>query len=257
MLGSGSRGNAVLVDDGVDAVMLDAGFGPRSVARRARALGVPLVRLRALVLTHEHGDHARGAAALALRFGVPIAATEGTWRALRPAPTAGTRWIPLARSGATEVGGLRIRTAPTAHDAAEPVALAVDGVGGGTVALAHDLGHVGPPVAGLLAGAACVILEANHDEGLLRWGPYPPAVQARITSAAGHLSNRCSAAALTGLCHPGLRAVVLAHLSIHCNTPAHARGAAAAALARAGFQGDLHVAAQRAPLGPIVLGSVS
>lgn len=257
VLGSGSRGNAVLVDDGVDAVLLDAGFGPRTIVRRARMLGLPLVRLRAVVLTHEHRDHVRGAAAVAARFAVPIAATAGTWRCLRPAPPARTRWIPLPSSGATAVGGLRIRTAPLAHDAVEPVALAVEGRGGETVALAHDLGHVGTGVAAMLERAGCLILEANHDEGLLSESSYPQAVQQRIASSDGHLSNRSAAAALSALCHRGLSAVVLAHLSARCNTPARARGVATAALARAGFQGTLHVAEQRVPLGPIVVGSTS
>jgi phosphoribosyl 1,2-cyclic phosphodiesterase len=97
------------------------------------------------------------------------------------------------------------------------------------------------------------VLEANHDEVQLRTSDYPPVVQRRIAGSAGHLSNRAAAELLADLHHPGLLAVVLAHLSEHCNTAAEARAAVAPALRRAGFRGALHVADQDKPLAPILV----
>jgi phosphoribosyl 1,2-cyclic phosphodiesterase len=96
-------------------------------------------------------------------------------------------------------------------------------------------------------------LEANHDEFQLRTSDYPPVVQRRIAGSTGHLSNRAAAELLAELHHPGLRAVVLAHLSEHCNTAADARATVAPALRRAGFRGALHVADQDRPLAPILV----
>jgi phosphoribosyl 1,2-cyclic phosphodiesterase len=150
-----------------------------------------------------------------------------------------------------ELGPFRIEACPTSHDAADPVALVVRTADGTGVGVAYDLGRPTAAVRYLLRNLTALVLEANHDEVLLRTSGYPPVVQRRIAGSGGHLSNRAAAELLVELHHPGLAVVVLAHLSQRCNSADDARAAVAPALRRAGFRGELHVAAQDAPLAPI------
>lgn len=253
VLGTGSRGNAVALAAGGDTVLLDAGFGVRSLERRAREAGVDLATLRAILLTHEHGDHARGAARLAACTGAPVYASSGTLRALegRLDGVVTRRIVPHETFA---VAGFTVTSAPTVHDAAEPLALLLRaGTGGPSVGLAYDLGRPTQGVRFLLSRATCLILEANHDEVLLRRGPYPAAVRARIAGPGGHLSNRDAAELVAELCHPELRAVVLAHVSDQCNTVELAERTVRTALERRRFRGQLFVAGQREPLRPFDL----
>lgn len=250
VLGSGSRGNAIAVVARGTLVLVDAGFGPRALVRRARAAGVALERLAAIVLTHEHADHARGARAAARRAGCPVFASRGTLRALG-ARLRGVEARALPARGALRLGPLRVTAARTSHDAAEPVALAVRGpTPGARVGVAYDLGRPTPGVRALLEQAACLLVEANHDDALLRTGPYPPVVQRRIAGPGGHLSNRAAARLVGQLWHPGLRTVVLTHLSAQCNRPELAVWEMRAALAGRGYRGQILVARQAGPLAP-------
>jgi hypothetical protein len=129
----------------------------------------------------------------------------------------------------------------------------VRGPDGASVGIAYDLGRPTTAVRYLLRKLTAIVLEANHDEVQLRTSDYPSVVQRRISGSAGHLSNRAAAELLADLHHPGLLAVVLAHLSEQCNTAAEARAAVAPALRRAGFRGALHVADQDTPLAPILV----
>ncbi len=250
ILGSGSRGNAIAFTTDGAALLVDAGFGMRALARRARAVGVDLTRLSAVLLTHEHGDHARGAAALARRVGCPVIASPGTLQALRRRLGAVPTGV-LRAGGRVDVGPFAVTACRTSHDAAEPLALAVsDGSTAARAGVAYDVGRATPLLHAFLRGVACLLLEANHDDRLLRAGPYPPAVQRRIAGPGGHLSNAAAAALAATVCHAGLRTVVLTHLSGQCNRPDLARRAMRAALERRGFCGALLVARQAMPLGP-------
>ncbi len=247
VLGSGSRGNCFAVEaDGV-AILLDAGFSSREIERRAEAAGLDLSGVAGIALTHEHGDHARGAARLGQRLGVPILTAPGTWDRLSGSMPRGTHRA-IGLRAAVELGPFRVEACPTSHDAADPVALAVRGPGGTAVGMAYDLGRPTTAVRYLLKNLTAIVLEANHDEIQLRTSGYPPVVQRRIAGSGGHLSNRAAAELLAELHHPGLAVVVLAHLSQRCNSADDARATVAPALCRVGFGGSLHVASQDVPL---------
>jgi phosphoribosyl 1,2-cyclic phosphodiesterase len=243
VLGSGSRGNCCAVEADGAAILLDTGFSAREIERRAATAGLDLARVRAIALTHEHGDHACGAPRLARRLGVPVLTAAGTWDRLAPGMGSATHQ-PVGLRATVELGPFRIEACPTSHDAADPVALVVRIADGTGVGVAYDMGRP-------TAAVRYLVLEANHDEVRLRTSGYPPVVQRRIAGSGGHLSNRAAAELLTELHHPGLAVVVLAHLSQRCNSADDARAAVAPALRRAGFKGELHVAAQDAPLAPI------
>ncbi len=248
VLGSGSRGNCcAVVADGA-LLLIDAGFSAREVERRAALAGLDLGRTVGIALTHEHGDHARGARRLADRLGAPLVASPGTLAALG----AGHSGLALAGGTPREVGPFLVEGAATSHDAAEPLALAVS-FGGLRLGYATDLGRPTTAVRWLFRDLAAVVLEANYDEVLLRTSEYPAAVQERIAGFGGHLSNGDAAELLRDLHHPGLQAVVLAHLSEQCNTPDHARRRIGDALRLVGFGGQLEVANQAKPLGAIAL----
>jgi phosphoribosyl 1,2-cyclic phosphodiesterase len=246
-LGSGSRGNCfALASDGA-VLLIDAGFSAREIERRAEAGGVSLDEVIGIALTHEHGDHARGAARLAARLGVPILTAPGT-RDRLPADARRAVHVPLGLTAEVALGPFTVRACPTSHDAAEPIALAMHTADGARVGVAYDLGRPTSATRYLLRGLTAIVLEANHDDVLLRTSGYPPVVQQRIAGSGGHLSNRAAAELLTELHHPGLGVVVLAHLSQRCNTAAEARAAVEPALRRAGFRGVLLVAEQDVPL---------
>jgi phosphoribosyl 1,2-cyclic phosphodiesterase len=252
VLGSGSRGNCCAVEaDGV-AVLIDAGFSAREVERRASAVGLDIGRVAGIALTHEHGDHACGAAGLARRLRVPVLTAQGTWSRLASRfADAEHRLLGLCHT--IELPPFVIQACPISHDAFDPLAIAVRISDGTSVGLAYDLGRATAGVRHLLSNLTAIVLESNHDEVQLRTSDYPPVVQRRIAGSGGHLSNRAAAQLLTELHHPGLGVVVLAHLSQQCNSAADARATVAPALRRAGFKGSLHVADQDQPLPPIVV----
>lgn len=246
VLGSGSRGNAVAIVGPDGALLIDAGFGPRALDRRARAAGIALRPLVGIVVTHEHQDHARGAIALARAARAPIIATPGTLADLDP-EAHDVLGLALDQHRPFAVGAFTITASRTNHDAREPVAVVVGDGNGTRVGVAFDVGRPTAAVRYLLRECTLLVLEANHDEVMLRTGPYPASVRQRIASAKGHLSNRAAAELVDELWHPGLRAVVLAHLSERCNRPELARETVLRALRRRGFGGEIHVSAQATP----------
>lgn len=247
VLGSGSRGNCVAVESEGVAVLVDAGFSAREVERRAAAAGLALERVGAMVLTHEHGDHACGAARLARRLGVPVLTAPGTWARLAE-EMGNASHRPIGLRARAEIGPFQVAACPTSHDAAEPLAVALHAADGTSVGIAYDLGRPTAAVRYLLRNLTALVLEANHDEVQLRTSDYPPVVQRRIAGSGGHLSNRAAAELLLELHHPRLGVVVLAHLSRQCNSAEEARATVAPVLHRAGFRGQLHVAEQDLPL---------
>jgi len=249
VLGSGSRGNAFVVTAAGCSLLVDAGFGPRALVQRAKQAGVDLRGLAGIVLTHEHGDHARGAGPLARKVGCPVFASRGTLTALGDRLD-GTRRHAVAPHAIVGVGPFALTGCRTSHDAAEPMAFVL-AAQGARVGVAYDLGRPTAAVRYLLRDVTALLVEANHDEVLLRTGPYPAAVRARIAGMGGHLSNRAAAELLGDLCHERLQSVVLVHLSDRCNRRDLARAAAEQCLAGRGFRGDLFVARQDEPLDPI------
>lgn len=252
VLGSGSAGNATLVEAREVSVLVDAGFSGRGLARRLRLVGVEPAALDGIVITHEHGDHTRGMGVLARRFDIPIWLTETT-RAACEKLLRGTEALrPYTATRPFEIGPLRFEPFLTAHDAADPVAVTVLDVDAGhKLGIATDLGRPTTAVRHALSGCHVLVLEANHDEDMLWRGPYPWSVKQRIASSHGHLSNRAAARFAADLCHAELVAVVLAHLSEHCNDPALAQTTVGEALAACGFSGPLLVASQAEPVEPI------
>jgi phosphoribosyl 1,2-cyclic phosphodiesterase len=156
--------------------------------------------------------------------------------------------------GATvSVGSFEMLTVPTPHDAAQPVAVvATSRVTGARVGVVTDLGYVTKAVRRAFADLDVLVLEANHDEGMLRTGPYPPSVRDRIAGTYGHLSNRAAAMMAKECAGPGLSHLVLAHLSEKCNDAQVAMGAVVAEIRTTRFHGEVSAAKQDSVAGPFV-----
>jgi phosphoribosyl 1,2-cyclic phosphodiesterase len=257
VLGSGSDGNATLVEaDGV-RVLVDAGFSGRDLERRLRTVDVDPATLTGIVITHDHGDHTRGMGILARRFGIPLHLTAITRDTCRKLLT-GAEEVRLYRSAESfRIGPLEVEPFLTVHDAADPVAVTLTDIDSGLkFGIATDLGRPTATVRHALSGCDLLVLEANHDETMLWNGPYPWSVKQRIASSHGHLSNRAAADLARELLHPRLGAVVLAHLSDSSNKPELAAEVVGLALEEEGFSGQLIVAEQAEPIEPIEVGSL-
>ncbi len=249
VLGSGSVGNATLVEAGEDRILIDAGFSGRDIEQRMRDAGVEPASLAAILITHDHTDHTRGMGVLARRFGLPIYMTRRTAAACAPLLSGDERVLEFASTAPVTVGTLQICPFLTVHDAVDPIAVTVRHTPSGTrMGIATDLGRPTTAVRAALAHCHMLVLESNHDDAMLWRGPYPWSVKQRIASTHGHLSNRAAAQLLRDLMHTDLVAVALAHLSQHCNDAGLARAEAERALARTGYRGRLDVAPQDRPL---------
>ncbi len=253
-LGSGSKGNAMVLAHAGHHLMFDAGFELPALVDRLRDAGLHPWDIDDVVLSHGHRDHVVGAAAGAHAYGWRVWGALGTvwrWRALREIPL-----LPFEPGGSFAAGPWTVHTTPVPHDVDDAAAfLAVaDADPALRVGYATDLGRAPDALVDLFRDASALVLESNHDRELLRTGPYPPDRQARVGGEYGHLSNDRAAAVLRAVAHPGLAQVVLAHVSRHNNTPALALATARAALDAAAYAGALHAAPQDAVLGPLDAG---
>jgi phosphoribosyl 1,2-cyclic phosphodiesterase len=250
VLGSGSLGNAVLLEHGTSRILIDAGLSPRSICARLARIGIAPESILALLLTHEHQDHARGARVLARRFHWPIYATRGTHAEL-PDLRRARREI-VTRGQPTQLAQLLIESWTVPHDAAEPCAYFITANDTGERAvIAFDLGYVSSGFAEACGHVDILVLESNHDEAMLRAGPYPPSVQRRIAGPFGHLSNRAAGILMRAAVKRRAQHVVLCHLSEVNNSPDVALGNARRVLKSAGFQGTVVAATQDVVCGPV------
>jgi phosphoribosyl 1,2-cyclic phosphodiesterase len=252
ILGSGSAGNAALVERDEHRVLVDAGFEPVELVARLREAGVAPATVDDVVLTHGHRDHVLGAAHGARVYGWRLWGTLGTvwrWRALREVDVR-----PFAPGDSFDIGAFRVQTAPTPHDVDDSAAVVVESVADGARAgYCTDLGHVTPRIEALLGGLDALVVESNHDPAMLRAGPYPPDVQARVAGNQGHLSNEQAARLVCAVAHRDLELVVLAHISRHNNTAVLAEATMRAALAGTDFHGRIVAARQDRVVGPFAL----
>ena len=229
ILGSGSRGNATLIECGSSRLMLDSGFSARETEMRLARYDRDPDGLNAILITHEHGDHCRGAASCANRFGVPVWMTAGTYSALKHQfdEKADIRLInPHERFA---IGDIEVQPFPVPHDAREPCQFTFSD-GNARFGFLTDIGSITAHVVEVLRDCAALVLECNHDTRMLRDGPYPPALKARIAGEQGHLDNDTAADLLSRVMSPRLRYVAAAHLSETNNTPDLARSALSQAM---------------------------
>lgn len=227
-LGSGSTGNGLVVESGRTRVLLDCGFTLVESERRLARLGLEASQLDAILVTHEHSDHLGGVARLALRHSLTVHLTRGTALSL-PDAFPSEQVSLLDPHAPFSIGELLIDPIAVPHDAREPVQFAFSD-GRARLGVATDLGCSTPHVEAKLSGCDALVLECNHDEGMLESGGYPRALKQRISGRLGHLENSAAAQLLSRLDRSKLRHVIAAHLSRENNRPELAAAALAGVL---------------------------
>lgn len=242
ILGSGSKGNATLVECGETRLLVDCGFSVTETKRRLARLELTPDDLTGILVTHEHSDHVGGVARLAGKYQIPVFMSDGT-RLMCP----GVEAVNAFDSHAPfELGDIEVTPVIVPHDAREPTQfLFTDGKA--RLGLLTDTGRSTPHIERFFARCDSLILEANHDEAMLMGGPYPASLKRRVGGPLGHLSNAQSAQLLGRLETAQLRHLVAAHLSENNNSPAHARQALAEVLG--GVAHEIEVAGQQSGLG--------
>ena len=285
VLGSGSGGNSVVVESRGRHLLIDAGFSCRQIENRLASLGVEAESVEALLLTHEHQDHCRGADVFLRRHEIPAYATVGTLAALREslARKAAARDAAVRDTAAHDTGArdtdkrekasrrrdppdlravvsgepfevasepaFRVEAFQLPHDAREPVGFVVEDDAGCRLGLVADLGCRTQLAWGRLRDLDCLVIETNHDLQMLRTGPYPWHLKQRVASRHGHLSNHEAAAGLPELVSDRLEAVFLYHLSETNNLPELAEQAVGERFATLGCDAEIIVTRQHEPTG--------
>ena len=221
-LGSGSKGNATLVRSADTLVMVDCGFSLRETTRRLASLEVEPGQIDAILVTHEHSDHCTGVAALSRRYGIPVHLSHGTASTGR---CDGSHQLQCFNSeDSFAIGSLRIKAVTVPHDAVEPCQFLISS-GQRTLGILTDLGSVTPHVLDNYRDCHSLLLEFNHDLGMLQAGRYPPVLKRRVGGDWGHLNNLQAARLLRDLggARPGH--LVVAHVSEHNNSRSKAEEA--------------------------------
>lgn len=227
LLGSGSRGNATLVQSGSTCVMVDCGFSATETTARLARLQIAPEDISAILITHEHSDHVNGAARFAGRYGIPIRCTPGTLAGCAKLGIEAFETIDPQLE--FQLDDLVVAPLTVPHDAREPTQF-VFSDGRHRLGVLTDTGSITGHIRRLLDGCDALILECNHDSALLENGPYPAQLKSRVGGPLGHLSNAQAAGLLTELECGGLQHLVAAHLSEKNNTPVLVREALARAM---------------------------
>ena len=225
-LGSGSRGNALVVEQERTRLMLDCGYAVRDTERRLARLDIAPGDIAGILITHEHSDHIAGAYKFARKHGLPIWMTHGTLKGFA-GDASDLPQINLVDSHSPfSVGALQLLPFPVPHDAREPAHF-VFSDGARRLGVLTDTGSSTSHIEAMLSGCDALVLECNHDLGMLMNGPYPKALKDRVAGRYGHLDNQTSAALLAALDTSRLQHLIAAHLSQHNNTSELAREALA------------------------------
>ncbi len=216
VLGSGSRGNAILVHKAGNALLVDAGFSRRELLARIAESGIDSGTIRALLISHEHGDHVNGARLFSDELGVPTYVTFKTAACLDGAGKLGKKRMLFETGSAFEIADFQVRAFSVPHDAADPVGFVISS-DGARVGIATDLGHMNSLCIQRLKDCDALVLESNHDVEMQKRSDRSPMLKRRNLGKLGHLSNDDAVGALGELVTARTKIVFLVHLSSECN----------------------------------------
>ena len=229
-LGSGSAGNALLVESGETLLMLDCGFGLRDTLARLQTLACQPAEITGILVTHEHGDHVGGVFRLARKYALPVHLTHGTWAACRESDV-GLDLRIIDSHAPVIIGDLEVQPFPVPHDAREPVQYVFSDANH-RLGVLTDIGGITPHVCKVLSACDALVLECNHDARMLAQSSYPASLKRRIAGRHGHLENSAAAGLLKQIDSSRLQHLIAAHLSERNNSPELALAAVAEALGR-------------------------
>ena len=215
---SGSTGNCSIVSDGKTTLLADCGLGIKRLEELLKQIGISPYSLNAILITHEHSDHIKGAGVVSKKYGLPVFATKKTHYGMRNCGISDENIKYISPDKTFEIGTIGISPFSIPHDAADPVGYSFF-YGNNKLSLATDIGNMNDYLLENLKGSIAVILESNHDINMLKNGRYPEFLKQRILGNFGHLSNNVAAETVLSLINSGTRHIMLAHLSADNNTP--------------------------------------
>ncbi len=242
-LASGSKGNSLFVSCNNSSILIDAGLSGVEIQRRLTAVNIDPENLTAIIITHEHTDHVKGAGILSRRFDIPVYITQKTYQAAKRLGKIENLCffecgIPF------EIDQIMVNPFSISHDAEDPAGLTME-YNGHKIGIATDLGIATTLVKEHLKNSNILYLESNHDPDMLINGPYPWYLKQRIKGRTGHLSNMDAKILVSELKTDALKHVILAHLSEENNCPRKAAQEVSKSLNASGIV--LHVAGPDKP----------
>lgn len=236
---SGSSGNCTYISSGNSSLLIDAGVSARNICSALKTIGSDIESIDAIFITHEHSDHIKGLKTLLKNYQIPVFASEGTISGILESVDLERSRLNVIRTGENiSVADINVSSFGTSHDSRESVGYRINMQNNVQIAVATDLGFISDTVKDSLSECDIVMLESNHDIGMLQNGRYPYYLKRRIMSKTGHLSNNDCACALPELCRSGTKHFVLAHLSRDNNFPELALETAKTAMKMAGIEQD-------------------
>lgn len=255
---SGSSGNSMYIGSGREGILIDAGRSAKQLDTALKNCGIDPGTIRALFITHEHSDHIQGLRVFASKYNLCVYTSAGTLQALHEMNHLCEKYTAqVIEPQGVEAGGMFVTPFSTPHDSRESVGYVIRTGDGRRVTIATDLGYVTPEVRSAVTGSDLVVIESNHDVGMLKNGGYPYYLKRRILSERGHLSNESCACELPELVRKGSTRFVLAHLSRENNLPQLALETSLCALTGAnmkqGVDFELTVAGRENTTGHVML----
>lgn len=215
---SGSSGNASFISDGKTNLLIDCGMSGLKLKEALNAIDVLPESIDALLITHEHIDHTKGAGVISRRYNIPIYATEGTHISMDAGKIADENIRIVSENVTCDINGIGVTPFAIPHDARQPVGYTFS-LGSEKYAIATDIGKMNTDILNHITGSKNVILESNHDIEMLRFGSYPFPLKQRILGELGHLSNETAAKTALYLVQHGTEHIMLGHLSKENNRP--------------------------------------
>ncbi|HBC89121.1 MAG TPA: MBL fold metallo-hydrolase [Lentisphaeria bacterium] len=216
VLGSGSRGNAILVHNAGNAILVDAGFSRKALLEKLSAAGINPCIIRALLISHEHGDHVDGVRLFSDELGIPAYLTMKTAASLEETGKLGKKKVLFETGSVFDIGGFQIRPFAVPHDAIDPVGFVISS-GDARAGIATDLGHINSLCMQRLKDCDALILESNHDVEMQNRSDRNMRLKRRVLGKHGHLSNEDAINSFEELVTERTKYVFLVHLSSDCN----------------------------------------
>ncbi len=218
---SSSSGNSTFIGSSQGGILIDIGVSAKKTADALKNIGVDPNSISAIFVTHEHTDHINGIRVFAERHGIKVYASQGTLAGMEDAGAITAKMnVDVIPYEGLEIGGMFVRPFKTPHDSRESTGYTVVTPDGKRLAVATDMGEITENVMNSIYGCDLILLESNHDIGMLRNGPYPYFLKERILSNYGHLSNEICAETAVKLMQSGTTRFILGHLSKENNIPA-------------------------------------
>jgi phosphoribosyl 1,2-cyclic phosphodiesterase len=237
ILASGSGGNCIALTSNKNTILIDTGIAKTKIDKKLVEVGIQPMNVRAIFITHAHGDHIKGLP-LANKYRIPVYAGEEEWKSIQGVDDDLKRPIKKCSSVDLESIGFYIQPFRTHHDAFEPLGYVIQDFDGDKCSIALDTGHVDDEMISAMEYSTIYIIESNHEPKMLENSNYPPSVKARVLSHVGHLSNEQTAEALSKLVNGAGEQIYLTHLSSSNNMPMLAQMTTVRALAKKGYKAD-------------------